>query len=297
MNKDWKQKTWQVHKDDYKTKGYRLKKLFEIDLPFWYCKQNLYVEKDIEVDRFSYIILDLVNNGKTKYSEIFKVLGINEDSFVNIQFNYLIKNNFLQEIDNDTLKITHEGINFMNKKTKIKHTEIEDFDFLIPDQFCYLKNDLSGTFFNPELPIDKDWSQGKKGGFSGYSLIQSNKKQKNDDIVDIEHINQPSFKILKEKRSDFAIFYNKMFKGKTFYDFADTKLESHKRNIRFLALNYENEKNKSDFIIDILQYNQSVKKFDFKFYKEEYLSELVTNYFTKNTEKIRETISYIPKNH
>ena len=78
-----------------------------------------------------------------------------------------------------------------------------------------------------------------------------------------------------------------MFKDKTFYDFADTKLESHKRNIRFLGLNYENEKNKSDFIIDIHQYNQSVKKFDFKFYKEEYLSKLVTNYFSQNPDKLK----------
>ena len=194
MDRKLHDKTWQVHKDDHKTEGYNLKDIFEIDLPFWQCKQNLYVEKDVEIDRFSFIILELVNNGKNKYSEIYDFLGIDEDSFVNIQFNYLIKNNFLREIDNDTLKITLEGINFMNKKSKAKRTETEEFEFLITDRFNYLKNDLSGKFFNPELPIDKNLSKGRINDFLGYSIIQSHKKTKKDDVKEIQHSNSPTFK-------------------------------------------------------------------------------------------------------
>lgn len=284
MDRKLHDKTWQVHKDDHKTEGYNLKDIFEIDLPFWQCKQNLYVEKDVEIDRFSFIILELVNNGKNKYSEIYDFLGIDEDSFVNIQFNYLIKNNFLREIDNDTLKITLEGINFMNKKSKAKRTETEEFEFLITDRFNYLKNDLSGKFFNPELPIDKNLSKGRINDFSGYSIIQSHKKTKKDDVKEIQHSNSPTFKFLNENRGNFADFYNSMFKEKTFYDFADTKLDAHKRNIRFLALVFEHKDNICDRIVDILQYNQSVRKFDFKFYKEESLSKLVTEYYTKHDE-------------
>ena len=81
---------------------------------------------------------------------------------------------------------------------------------------------------------------------------------------------------LKENRGNFAIFYNSLFKDKTFYDFADTKIDAFKRNIRFLALAFENKENSSDHKIDILQYNMSVKKFDFKFYREDCLSNLVT---------------------
>lgn len=275
MDKDLYKKTWSVHKDDHKTEGYQLEKIFEIDLPFWQCKQNLYVEKDIEVDRFSFIILGLIYHGIIKYSDIYDILGIEEDSFVNIQFNYLIKNNFIQEIDNDTLKITLEGINFLNKRAKNKRTETEEFEFLIIDKCNYLKNDLSDTFFDPQKPIDKGWSHGKKNDFSGYKIIQSHKRQQNDDIIDIRHTNQPTFKSLKENRVDFAEYYNSMFNEKTFYDFADTKLESYKRNIRFLALKFK--KNTDDYIVDILQYNKSVNKFDFKFYKEEYLSNLITH--------------------
>lgn len=285
MNKKY-EKTWQKHKDDYKTEGYRLKDIFEIDLPFWQCKQNLYVEKDIEIDRFSNILLQLVKNGHRRYSEIYKVLGTDEDSFVNIQFNYLIKNNFLREIDNETLEITPEGINFMNKKSKLKKTETEDFEFLIPDPFYYIKNDLSGAFFNPQMPIDKNWSQGKTNDFSGYSLIQSHKKQKKDDIKEIRHSNTPSFNRLKEMRSDFASFYNRMFKEKTFYDFADTQLEAYKRNIRFLGLLFENENNIHEIKVDIRQYLQSVKNFDKKFYKEETLSKLVTKYYQEKPDKL-----------
>lgn len=284
MDKKLRERIWQVHKNDHKTEGYILNDITEIDLPFWQCKQNLYVEKDIEIDRFSFIILELVNSGKNKYSEIYDVLGIDEDSFVNIQFNYLIKNNFLREVDNDTLKITLEGVNFMNKKSKAKQTETEEFEFLMQDKFQYLKNDLSGTFFNPELPIDKQLSQGKKNDFSGYSIIQSNKKQQKDDVKEIEHSNAPTFKLLNENRGNFAQFYNRMFKEKTFYDFADTKLESHKRNIRFLGLIFQHKENLIDRKVDILQFNQSVKKFDNKFYKEEVLSKLVTEYYAKHDE-------------
>lgn len=285
MDKTVKEKIWQKHKDDHKTEDYILKKLFEIDLPFWECKQNIYVEKDIDIDRFSFIILELVNSGKSKYSDIYEILGIDNDSFVNIQFNYLIKNGFLREVDNESLAITLEGSNFMNKKTKNKRTETEEFEFLMPDRFDYLKNDLSGSFFNPNIPIDKKLSQGKKNDFSGYNIIQSHKKTKNEDVIEIQHSNKPTYKSLCEKRGDFAIFYNRLFKDKSFYDFADSKLDAHKRNIRFLGLEFQNRNNSRDFIVDILQYNKSVKKFDFKFYKEEYLSKLVTDCYSKHNGK------------
>ena len=65
-----KQQLWQTHKDDYTTEGYVLDDIFEIDLPFWQCKQNIVVEKDIEIDRFSAIILRLVDSGVRSYSDI-----------------------------------------------------------------------------------------------------------------------------------------------------------------------------------------------------------------------------------
>ena len=49
-----------------------------------------------------------------------------------------------------------------------------------------------------------------------------------------------------------------------------------------MALVFEHKDNICDRIVDILQYNQSVRKFDFKFYKEESLSKLVTEYYTKH---------------
>ena len=287
MNDKVKQNTWRIHKDDHKTEGFKLDDIFEIDLPFWQCKQNVVVEKDVEIDRFSFIILKLVDSGMTKYSEICAFLGIDEDSFVNIQFNYLLKNDFLREIDNDTLAITLDGKSFMNKDAKVKHTETEEFEFLMHDKFVFLKNDLSGTFFDPSKPIDKNWSYGKKQDFSGYNIIQSHKKQTKDDVKEIEHQNKPTYKLLTESRSSFAEFYNSQCQEKTFYDFANSNFQQFKRNIRFLGLLYRNKKNESDIMIDILQYNQTVNKFDGKYNGENSLSKLVTNYYQKHFEDLK----------
>lgn len=286
MNDNIRQNTWRIHKNDHKTEGFKLDDIFEIDLPFWQCKQNIVVERDVEIDRFSSIILKLVNNGITKYSDIYNILGIDEDCFVNIQFNFLIKNDMLREIDNDTLEITLVGKNFLNKGKKIKRTETEEFEFLIHDKFLFLKNDLSGTFFDPSKPIDENWSSGKKQDFSGYNIIQSNRKQAKDNIKEIEHQNKPTYTNLTGNRSSFAEFYNRQFKEKAFYDFADTDFQQHKRHIRFLGLLFKKQRNESLIMIDILQYNQTVKKFDGKYNVETKLSKLVTDYYQKNPNKL-----------
>jgi hypothetical protein len=43
------QKEYEKFKDHYKTDGYELNLIQEIYLPYWYCKQNIVIEKDIEV--------------------------------------------------------------------------------------------------------------------------------------------------------------------------------------------------------------------------------------------------------
>ena len=55
------QKIWEQYKDHHKTEGYELTHIFDIYLPFWQCKQNIVIEKEVELDRFSRIILELIN--------------------------------------------------------------------------------------------------------------------------------------------------------------------------------------------------------------------------------------------
>jgi hypothetical protein len=292
MNDSVKQNTWRIHKGDHRTENFFLAEILEIDLPFWECKQNVIVEKDVEVDRFSHILLELIDSGINTYSEIFNFLGIEEDCFVNIQFHYLLKNRFIKETVNETLEVTLDGKNFMNKKSKAKKTETEEFEFLMLDRFDFIKNDMNNEFFDPSKPIDKA-SEGKSNAFSGYKLTQTHKKEKTEkDVLAIKHQNIPSYGALASKRSDFSIFFNSQFKEKTFYDFADNKLRQHRRNIRFLALIFISDINSYDIRIDIRQFNSSVKKFDRKFALEEKLSKIVTDYYQKNYDELEE---YLPK--
>src|SRR5690606_42131567 len=60
---------------------YELKNIFEIYLPFWFCRQNVVVEREIELDRFSKIILQTIQSGFTKHSEVCKFLGVEPDAF------------------------------------------------------------------------------------------------------------------------------------------------------------------------------------------------------------------------
>lgn len=293
MHDSVRQNIWSIHKDDHQTENYSLVEILEIDLPFWECKQNVIVEKDVEVDRFSHILLELIDSGINTYPEIFSFLGIEEDCFVNIQFHYLLKNRFIKETVNDTLEVTLDGKNFMNKKSKAKKTETEEFEFLMLDRFGFIKNDMNNEFFDPSKPIDKVVSEGKIKAFFGYKLFQTNKKEKEEKgIITIKHQNYPSYSTLVSKRSDFSIFFNSQFKEKTFYDFADNNFKQYKRSIRFSALIFTSDVNKSDIKIDIRQLSSSVKKFDEKFALEEKLSKIVTDYYQKNYGELEE---YLPK--
>ena len=118
-----------------------LKDIFEIYLPFWFCRQNVVVEREIELDRFSKIILQTIQSGFTKHSEVCKFLGVETDAFVTMQFHFLIKNNLLNEIpiSNDTeYEITFDGLSFLDRKKKVTTVETIEFE--------YFYNDLTEPF-------------------------------------------------------------------------------------------------------------------------------------------------------
>jgi len=266
MDRELKQRIWELYKDEYSTEGFELEEIFEIDLPFWKCKQKIAFETEREIDRFSMVILKLVDNGITEYSEICSFLGIDSDSFLNMQFNFLIKNGLLEE-NGEKYEITPEGLEFMKKKLKIKQIGIEDLEFYI--------NDISGEFFDPSKPIDRDWSFDKTEKFSGYDLIQSNKRKLDDEIENITHGDKPSYYDLTGSRSEFSRFYHTRFPEKTFYDFENSDFKAYQRHIRFLALMFRNKEQQDEVIFDIRQCRKTIKKFEGKFLKEESLSKLI----------------------
>ncbi|MFL0072646.1 hypothetical protein [Tenacibaculum maritimum] len=265
---------YQKFKNDKQTEGFRLDGIYEVFLPFWFCKQKIVVEKDVELDRFSKIILELVNNGIISHSGICSFLGIKEDDFVTMQFHYLIKNGLLdEEIENglQNYQITHEGISFLKNKTKTQNMETIDFE--------YFYNDLSKEYFDPDNPIDKNISQQKRKRFSGYRVVQTHKLNRGN-LLQIPHKNKPVLSNIKQ--SDFAQFFNSQKKDMAFYDYDSKKNYTHKRSILFLLLDYVNDENQHD--IEIRQ---------FKGYAlEEKLSTETSKYIKKNNDFINELKKY-----
>lgn len=293
-NKKKYQHIYEKFKNDKKTEGYRLDGIYEVYFPFWYCKQKIVVEKDVELDRFSKILLELVHNGIDKHSEICRFLGIEEDDFVTMQFHYLIKNELLEEIIEDgnlSYRITHEGISFLKNKKKIPNIETVDFEYFYDDlsmemldivDYRYLYNDMSKDYFNPNSPIDKNLSQKRKKKFTGYKVLQTHKLNLGGKNA-IPHKNRPMLSNIKQ--SDFAQFFNKQMKNSSFYDYDDNKIEAHKRAILFLLLDYINEE--EQHIIEIRQFKNSVRDFTGNVFEEK-LTKAASKYLKDNASFLNE---------
>lgn len=270
------QQVWERFKHHHKTEGFNLVSIFDIYLPFWQCKQNVVIEKEMELDRFSRIILELINNKIASHTEVCAFLGIDEDSFVTVQFHFLLKNELIRETQIGVYEITHEGLSFLQNKTKLKNIETVEFEYYITEKMDYLKNDLTQDFFEPNSPIDMQVSAGRKSNFSGYTVMKTHQIQKSELAKQIPHKQKPTFRFVSEQRNNFTNFFNKQFKDKNFYDFADNNIEAHKRSICFYGLLYENENNKDERILEIRQSHKSVKNF-----KNSELEQTLTNKATK----------------
>lgn len=271
---------------DHRKPDYELKNIFEIYLPFWFCRQNVVVEKEIELDRFSKIILQTIQSGFTKHSEVCRFLGVEPDAFVTMQFHFLIKNNLLNEtpISNDTeYEITFDGLSFLDRKKKVTAVETVEFEYFYNDltlefldkqRFDFLINDLTKDFVDTSKPLDtKNISEGKRKKFSGYQVLQTNLLPPNR--IEIPHKNKP----YNLNKVEFANFFNKQQTDKSFYDFESNNIETHKRSICFLAFEYEDSTGLK--IYDIRHFKKTVKEFD-RHDIEDNLTKRTTEYFKKN---------------
>lgn len=271
---------------DHRKPDYELKNIFEIYLPFWFCRQNVVLEREIELDRFSKIILQTIQSGFTKHSEVCKFLGVEPDAFVTMQFHFLIKNNLLNEtpISNDTeYEITFDGLSFLDRKKKVTAVETVEFEYFYNDltlefldkqSFDFLINDLTKDFVDTSKPLDtKNISEGKRKKFSGYQVLQTNLLPPNR--IEIPHKNKP----YNLNKVEFANFFNKQQTDKSFYDFESNNIETHKRSICFLAFEYEDSTGVKFY--DIRHFKKTVKEFD-RHDIEDNLTKRTTEYFKKN---------------
>lgn len=279
------QREFAMFKDNRKP-DFELKNIFEIYLPFWFCRQNVVVEKEIELDRFSKIILQTIQSGFAKHSKICKFLGVETNSFVTMQFHFLIKNGLLNEtlIGNDTqYEITFEGLAFLERKKKITAVETVEFEYFYNDltlefldkhRFDFLINDLTKDFVDTSKPLDKkNVSEGKRKKFSGYKVLERHRLPQN--IIEIPHKNRP----YNLNKVEFANFFNKQYREASFYDYESNNIETHKRSICFLAFEYEDKTGVKKY--DIRHFKKTVNEFD-RHEIEENLTKRATEYFSKN---------------
>lgn len=279
------QREFAMFKDNRKP-DFELKTIFEIYLPFWFCRQNVVVEREIELDRFSKIILQTIQNGFTKHSEVCEFLGVETNSFVTTQFHFLLKNGLLNEtpISNDTeYEITFEGFSFLDRKKKITAVETVEFEYFYNDltlefldkhRFDFVVNDLTKEYVDTSKPLDtKNISEGKRAKFSGYQVLQTNLLPPNR--IEVPHKNKP----YNLNKVEFANFFNKQFQDKSFYDFESNNIETHKRSICFLAFEYEDNTGVKTY--DIRHFKKTVKEFD-RHELEEKLTKQTTDFYKKN---------------
>lgn len=271
---------------------FELKSIFEIYLPFWFCRQNVVVEREFELDRFSKIILQSIQSGFTKHSEICRFLGVEVNTFVITQFHFLLKNGLLIEtsVNNDTVyEITFEGLSFLEKKKKVTAVETIEFEyfyneltleFLDKDRFEFLINALTKDFVDTSKPLDtKNISEGKKKNFSGYIVQKTKDLELNGifekpDVKVVPHKNKPS----NLNKVNFANFFNKPHQDTSFYDFETNEIETHKRSICFLAFEYEDQMGRK--IYEIRHFKKTVIEFD-RYQLEEKLTKQTTDFYKK----------------
>ncbi len=271
----------------HKTGDYHLDWIDEIYLPFWICKQKIYVQKELKIDSLSEILLSLVNKGVKKHSEISQFLGVAEDDFVLSQLDFLLREGFLEEAggSNNHYEITHEGRSFLKKEKNVSTTieadsvdyMVNDLDYLAKEKYEAFYDVLGKSFFDKNQAIDESNNK----NFSGYKLIETH-KLKNIGQYHIPHENKPRLHNINQ--SDFIEFYNAN-NADIFYDFSDDKIETHKRSIKFYVLYYQDKD--GDIIIEIRHCRDTVNKYDKKHITlEETLSAKVKQYIEKTPEFI-----------
>lgn len=271
---------------DHRKPDYELKRIFEMYLPFWYCRQNVVVEKDLEIDRFSKVILQTIQAGFKKHSEICLFLGIDVNSFVTSQFHFLVKNGFLNEKltdENIEYETTFEGLSLLERKRKVTSVETVEFEYFYNDltlefldklRFDFLVSDLTKDLFDSGKFLDGDKvSEGKKKKFSGYRVLQTNLLPPNR--REIPHKNKP----YNLNRVEFANFFNRIQKNCSFYDFESSGIETHKRSICFLAFEYEDKSGVK--VYEIRHFKKSVRQFE-RHELEENLSKKTNEYLKRN---------------
>lgn len=257
------EKQYDLFKDHHV--DFELVNIFEIYIPFWKCMQKVVAEKSTTIDRFSKVILETIIAGINSHEEICAFLGIAKDSFVTVQFHYLVKNGLLKEVYVEDMKLLYEitpkGHSFLKKRYAVKQLEIVEFHFLY--------NDLLQTFFDDTITIDSIGDKQQKP--IHYKLIETRDLK---EVSKVQHKNNPK----KLPSVEFATHFNNKMNGYQFYDFDDSQIKTYELSISFLAFEYISKDHSEHY--DIRRHEKSIQKFK-SYTLEGDLSFAVTEYFNK----------------
>lgn len=243
-------------KDHKKTEGYNLKNIKELYFPLWFCRQKIAVEKELEVDRFSRVLLSFIGSKGKSHVEVCEFLGVDEDDFTLMQIYFLTKQGFLIEElynDNTYYVMSQEGKSFLDKAQKAKQIDEEVISYYYDGLQSVLRANLDSV----------------------YNVVQSHKfKNTKEKEIMIKHDDKPT--LSKIKQVDWNKFYQNLTSHENlfFYSFLEKQIETHKRHIPFLAFIYKNKD--EEFDIDIRKYEKTVRDFKKHGYElEERLSKSV----------------------
>lgn len=273
----------------------------EIYLPFWACRQEIYIQREPKTHTtFQKILLGLVARGVRKHVEISAFLGVKEDDFCLSQLDYLLNRRLLEEHPQENESayvITDKGRDLLSNENPFDEDTIEpaeveygisDLNFIAEEKYQRFYGDFTVDPFTKGTPFDDKSCH----NFSGYKLIEAHKLEQGGAYPEeyIPHKNKPIFSRIRD--SKFIEFYNKKRiaisyeHGKLtniFHDFGSPKIEVHKLSIKFCILVFRNNMDPSDLWIEIRHCEDSVLKFDEKrLTLEETLSLETLDYIKEN---------------
>lgn len=251
---------YENYKDD--KDGYQLICIEEVYFPFWLCQQEITVDKNVKADKFSRILLELVDNGIKKHSDICSFLGIKENDFTLMQLDFLIKNNFLKESSSVSYGITPDGKDFLKGESEsLKHEESIDFEYIISQLEVVTEHRVECFFDGHSKDFFDKYENDDENNFQGYQIRPTHELRKNPNISNeriIPHKDKPT--LSRIDKSDFVKFFNDSYKEDgDFHDMYKIK-NKRQRSVLFFVLVFEDEN--GDREMDVRRCKDSVKEFN-----------------------------------
>jgi hypothetical protein len=260
--------------EEHSLQGFRFKRVRAVFLPIVEYSVTVLVEKSIPANRYSIILLQLVQLGFASKRQLCEVLGISQDDFTLVHLEYLLSGNLLIEYQPDAYTLTLEGREFLNTENPVREVIKEDIS-------CHYCPQL-GKWLDVRTPIDNEVSDSLRKNFRGYNLVG----EKDCNVINKEitawkqgaqkdHIwpYEDNGQGLPTHQDVFCRFANQLFNGYVVYEISRTKKQGQKY-IPFLSFEYEN---------DYRQIRKDIRRFEYsttgdtRFELESKLTEQATN--------------------